>query len=159
MCVHWNVRDSTGTSRKEGRGVTETRIKQRKDSSSQELKPSKWGEWDSHHNWLLWDFPGSPVVKNSPFNAGDTSSIPGWGPKLPHASGQLSLSHAHRNKDPVQSKIKSYNKHSTFVFVLFCLKKKDWLLWALYWRPLAVRSLVSEAGTFLLIDVKTLKKA
>ena len=32
------------------------------------------------HNW---DFPGGPVVKNLPYNAGDTGSIPGWGIKIP----------------------------------------------------------------------------
>ena len=37
-----------------------------------------------------WDFPGGPVVKNSPSNAGDTGSIPGQGTKIPHATGQLS---------------------------------------------------------------------
>ena len=30
------------------------------------------------------DFPGDPVVKNLPSNAGDASSIPGWGTKNPH---------------------------------------------------------------------------
>ena len=35
------------------------------------------------------DFPGSPVVKNPPSNAG--VSIPGRGTKIPHAVGQLSL--------------------------------------------------------------------
>ena len=33
--------------------------------------------------WVLqinsWDFPGGPVVKNPPPNAGDTGSIPDWG--------------------------------------------------------------------------------
>ena len=29
------------------------------------------------------DFPGGEVVKNLPSNAGDTSSIPGWGTKIP----------------------------------------------------------------------------
>ena len=29
------------------------------------------------------DFPGSPVVKTSPSNAGSVSSIPGWGAKIP----------------------------------------------------------------------------
>ena len=33
------------------------------------------------------DFPGSPVVKTLPSNAGDVGSIPGWGDKIPHASG------------------------------------------------------------------------
>ena len=37
-----------------------------------------------------WDFPGGPVVKNPPSNAGDTGSIPGRGTKIPHAAGQLS---------------------------------------------------------------------
>ena len=36
------------------------------------------------------DFPGGPVVKNPTSNAGDVGSIPGWGTKIPHASGQLS---------------------------------------------------------------------
>ena len=38
-----------------------------------------------------WDFPGGPVVKNPPCNAGDMGSIPGQGTKIPHAAGQLSL--------------------------------------------------------------------
>ena len=35
------------------------------------------------------DFPSGLVVKNPPFNAGDTGSIPGWGIKISHATGQL----------------------------------------------------------------------
>ena len=34
------------------------------------------------HKWfkrVSWDFPGGPVVKNLPANAGDTGSIPGPG--------------------------------------------------------------------------------
>jgi len=31
------------------------------------------------------DFPGGPVVKTSPSNAGGTGSIPNWGDKIPHA--------------------------------------------------------------------------
>ena len=31
------------------------------------------------------DFPGGPVVKNLPCNAGDKGSIPGWGTKIPHS--------------------------------------------------------------------------
>ena len=38
----------------------------------------------------LWDFPGGPVVKNPPSNAGDAGSIPGRGTKSPHAVWQLS---------------------------------------------------------------------
>ena len=36
-------------------------------------------------NGSLWDFPGSPVVKTSPSNAGGVGSIPGQGAKIPHA--------------------------------------------------------------------------
>ena len=39
---------------------------------------------------LKGDFPGGSAVKNLPGNAGDTSSIPGQGTKIPHATGQLS---------------------------------------------------------------------
>ena len=39
---------------------------------------------------VLRDFPGGPVVKNLPCNAGDASSIPGRGTKIPHAVEQLS---------------------------------------------------------------------
>ena len=36
------------------------------------------------------DFPGGPVVKNLPYNAGDMGSIPGLGTKIPHSGEQLS---------------------------------------------------------------------
>ena len=36
------------------------------------------------------DFPGGPVVKNPPSNAGDVGLISGRGTKIPHAAGQLS---------------------------------------------------------------------
>ena len=35
------------------------------------------------------DFPGGPVLKNPPCNAGDTGSIPGQGTKIPHVVEQL----------------------------------------------------------------------
>ena len=37
-----------------------------------------------------WDYPGGPVVKNPPSNAGDEGSIPHRGTKILHAMGQLS---------------------------------------------------------------------
>ena len=39
----------------------------------------------------LRGFPGGPVIKNLPLNAGNVDSIPGWGTRFPHAMGQLSL--------------------------------------------------------------------
>ena len=35
------------------------------------------------------NFHGGPMVKNSPCNAEDLSLVPGWGTKIPCASGQL----------------------------------------------------------------------
>ena len=35
---------------------------------------------------IFRDFPGSPVVKTSPSNAGGAGSIPGRGAEIPHAS-------------------------------------------------------------------------
>ena len=40
------------------------------------------------------DSPGRSVVKNPPCHAGEKGSVPGWGTKIPHASGQLSPSAA-----------------------------------------------------------------
>ena len=54
------------------------------------------------------DFPGGPVVKNPPYNAGDAGSIPGRRTKIPHAAGQLSPFTAAKeapvchDEDPVQ---------------------------------------------------------
>ena len=38
------------------------------------------------------DFPGGSMVKNPPYNAGDSDMIPGRGTKIPHATEQLSQS-------------------------------------------------------------------
>ena len=37
------------------------------------------------------DFPGGPVVKRPPCNAGDAGSVPGPGTKIPRTAGLLSL--------------------------------------------------------------------
>ena len=34
---------------------------------------------------LSWDFPGGPVVKNLPSDAGDMGLVPGRATKIPHA--------------------------------------------------------------------------
>ena len=36
------------------------------------------------------DFPGGPVIKNPPYNAGDAALIPGQGTKIPRATEKLS---------------------------------------------------------------------
>ena len=45
---------------------------------------------DSNLKYKLGDFPGGPVVKNLPSNAGDMGSSPGRGTEIPQATGQLS---------------------------------------------------------------------
>ena len=66
----------------------------------------------THKHLLFWetgtDFPGGPVVKNPLCSAGDVSSIPGWGPKNPHAVELLSprtrtTESVCYNEDPMQS--------------------------------------------------------
>ena len=61
--------------------------------------------WSSDISWpqktllkldLSRDFLGGPVVKSPPSSAGDAGSIPGWGTKIPHSAGQLSLCAATR---------------------------------------------------------------
>ena len=50
---------------------------------SQEVKESLFKDTQG-------DFPGGPVVKNPPCNAGDMGSIPGQGAKIPHDAEQVS---------------------------------------------------------------------
>ena len=45
---------------------------------------------NSTYKWANGDFPGGPVFRNLPSNAGDTSLIPGQETKIPHALGELS---------------------------------------------------------------------
>ena len=51
-------------------------------------KTSSINRHDSSNKGCLRGFPGGPVVKNLPSNAGDTGSIFGQGTKIPHAAGQ-----------------------------------------------------------------------
>ena len=46
---------------------------------------------ESMQNCMKGNFPGGPVVKNPPCNAGNASLIPGQGTNIPQTSGQLSL--------------------------------------------------------------------
>ena len=55
------------------------------------------------------DFPGGPVVKNPPSNAGDTGVIPGRGTKIPHAVGQLSLHTRSRAQVPQRESPRATN--------------------------------------------------
>ena len=48
----------------------------------------------------LRDFPGGPVVKNLPSNAGDMGWIPGQGTRIPHVVGQQSPHATSKEPDP-----------------------------------------------------------
>ena len=59
-------------SQKESPGVCQVEFWQTADEQAQKVVPR--------------DFPGRPVIRNLPSNAGDLGSIPGQGTKIPHAS-------------------------------------------------------------------------
>ena len=46
-------------------------------------------EFDTDYQESREGFSGGPVVKNLPPNARDAGSIPGQGPRIPYAMGQL----------------------------------------------------------------------
>ena len=59
---------------------------------------------DSHCIWYIrkkkrksGDFPGGPVVKTSPFNAGGAGQIPDWKAKIPYALQQKNQKHKNRS--------------------------------------------------------------
>ena len=58
-----------------------------------------------------WDFPGGPVVKTSPSNAGGAGSIPGRGAKIPHALWPKNQSIKRSNI--IKNSIKTLKKWST----------------------------------------------
>ena len=46
----------------------------------------------------FWDFPGGPVVKTSPSNAGGVGSTPCWRAKIPHASPPKKKKREHKQQ-------------------------------------------------------------
>ena len=63
--------------------LTKDFLKATKISTWIDLIPSN-SRWRSQE-FTYQDFPGGPVVKTLPSNAGGASSIPGQGDKIPHA--------------------------------------------------------------------------
>ena len=51
------------------------------------------------------DLPGGPVVKNTPFNAGDAGSNPGPGTKIPRATTKTQ--HSLKKKKERELKVKT----------------------------------------------------
>ena len=72
-------------------------------------------------NNMPWDFPGSPVVKNPPCNAGNV--IPGQGSKIPYAMNQLSLR-------TTTSEFECHNGQSWMT---------QWISHTVQWRPDAAK--------------------
>ena len=74
-----------------------------------------------------WDFPGSPVVKTSPSNAGGAGSIPGQEAKIPHASWpkekkKIRLVHViHGNLLTLQARVCWRERCDLFPARLLCL--------------------------------------
>ena len=63
------------------------------------------------------NFPGNPVVKTSPFNAGGPGSILGWGAKIPHVLQP-------RKKKPNQTKTIKQKQYCNKFNKSFKKKKK-----------------------------------
>ena len=51
---------------------------------------AEWANEGQFRLKFLGDFPGGPIIKNPPCNAGDAGSTPGQGARIPHAVEQLS---------------------------------------------------------------------
>ena len=64
----------------------------------------RWAGQESSDRWEVskikgrWDFPVGPVVNNLPRNAGDTSSTPGQGTKIPQDKSQLESECRHKER-------------------------------------------------------------
>ena len=59
----------------------------------------------------LRDFPGGPVVKNLPSNAGDVGLIPGQGTKIPHQFSSVQLLSCVRLCDPMDCSMPGFPVH------------------------------------------------
>ena len=78
---------------------------ERKDKND---RRNQWRTSEAHLH-ICMDFESGPVVKNRPSSLRDMGSIPAWGTKIPHASGQNKLQllnllakSKHHNEDAVQ---------------------------------------------------------
>ena len=60
----------------------------------------------------MWEPPGSIVVKTSPFNAGDDSSVPSPGAKILHASWPIKKKKK-KKKNKTGATLKTFKKWST----------------------------------------------
>ena len=47
---------------------------------------AEWANEGQFHLKILGDFPGGPIIKNPPCNAGDAGSTPGQGARISHAT-------------------------------------------------------------------------
>ena len=61
-------------------------------------------------------FPGGPGAKSPPCNAGDASSIPGWGSKMPHITEQLSGRIATSESEHYKARSDAANKNVKKIF-------------------------------------------
>ena len=82
------------------------------------------------------DFPGSPVVKTSPYKVGECRLIPGWGVKSPHASW-LENQNIKNNRSNIVT-----NSKKTFLHFFQKIKISEWILDALVPETSSVLSLL-----------------
>ena len=83
-------------------------------------------------------FPGGPMVKTSPSNAGGSCLIPGWDTKIPHASqpkNQNIKQKLYCNKFNKDFKNSAYKKSSKKLKESWLLSLKTWLYWVMEMSP------------------------
>lgn len=71
-------------------------------------------------------FPGGPGAKSPPCNAGDASSIPGWGSKMPHITEQLSGRIATSESEHYKARSDAANKNVKKIFFHLSLWTRNW---------------------------------
>ena len=65
------------------------------------------------------DILGGPVVKSLSSNVGNMGSIPGWGTKIPHTTGQLSFHVTTREDCTLQQRVHMLQQRASTVKKIF----------------------------------------
>ena len=81
------------------------------------------------------DFPGGPVVKNPPSNAGDKCSIPSQGTKIPHATKTQHRQQQQQQKKTTARSPKTQRQRS---------RDREWIFKNEMWKPSQAISLRCE---------------
>ena len=105
-------------------------------------------------SWCYRDFPHGPVVKNLPFRERDRGLIPGWGTKIAHDSGQLSLCSrapcSTTKSASATTKAQHSQKESLLLLYILWVWRKVWRLMSIITASYRVVSLPWKSSVNLL---------